>query len=83
MQVGLQREMEDMVVRKLAVAVMRGNVLVMIGTMKNVKRMWKSMDKEIASGNGLYHMLENMVVENLVGFALNGDILKDIRFLIT
>ena len=73
MRNGSQKKTEDTVAKKLVIAAMKGNVLVMIGTQKNVNTMFTSMEKGIARGTFLYHIQVIMVAENHVVFVANGD----------
>ena len=70
--------MDNMVAKSHVIVAMRGNVLVMIGMKRNVKVMSSFLERKIVKEIGLYLMVENMVVENLVVSVVNGHTNKEI-----
>ena len=74
---GSQIHMDNMVARSHAIAAMRGNVLAVIGMRRNVKIMSSFLERKIVKEIGLFLMVENMVVGNLVASVINGRINKE------
>ena len=70
--------MDNMAAKSHAIVVMRGNVLVMIEMRRNVKAMSSFLERKIVKEIGLFLMVENMVVGNLVVFVVNGHTNKEI-----
>ena len=64
--------MEDTVARKPAIAAMKRNVLVMIGTKKSVKIISNFLERKIADIVGLLLIVESMAAGNLVVYVVNG-----------
>ena len=64
--------MEDTVARKPAIAAMKRNVLVTIGTKKSVKIISNFLERRIADIVGLLLIVESMAAGNLVVYVVNG-----------
>ena len=64
--------MEDTAARKPAIAAMKRNVLVTIGTKKSVKIISNFLERRIADIVGLLLIVENMAAGNLVVYVVNG-----------
>ena len=72
MENGSQIHMDNMVAKSHAIVAMRGNALVMIGMKTSVKVTSSFLERKIVKEIGLFLMVENMVVGNLVVFVING-----------
>ena len=64
--------MEDTAARKPAIAAMKKNVLVTIGTKKSAKIISNFLERKIADIVGLLLIVENMDAGNLVVYVVNG-----------